>query len=114
VRRRWIDCGTFTMERSPRIRPERGLISFCLSRRDSARSLRTTVRFYHSSHAGGALRLSHSDDRRSSPTAEKRDDDKNHRDDNQNMSNPGGFTGDAKGPQCLGNQGNNKKDDCVF
>ena len=33
---------------------------------------------------------------------------------NQHMSNPGGFTGDAKGAQCLSYQGNNKKDDCVF
>ena len=62
----------------------------------------------------GVPRLSHSDDRWSSPTAKERDNDKNHCDYNQHMSNPRGFPGDAKRPQCLGYQGNNKKDEGVF
>jgi hypothetical protein len=34
ARRRWIDCGTCIMERSPHMPPEHGLISLCLTRQE--------------------------------------------------------------------------------
>jgi hypothetical protein len=58
VQRRSIGCGTFIMERSPRIRLELGLISFCLSKRGrpNARSHRNKRSLSSQFHAAGKLR----------------------------------------------------------